>query len=94
MTVFGAGLTSPQSCFGAKCHFPGKEDAIDFSTQANAYRTLVPKAVKAGNPTGSALMTRLTSTDVKRRMPLDKPALDPVVIAKIRAWIVAGALNN
>jgi hypothetical protein len=92
-TVFGVGPISKQSCWGAKCHNPGTEDKVDVSTAALAYKTLLAK-VKPGNPAASALITRLENTDVKKRMPLNKPPLDPAVIESIKAWIKAGALNN
>jgi len=85
---------SPSSCAGALCHNPGKQDMIDLSTKARAYATLVPRTVIARNPAGSALIRRLESTNVMQRMPLNKPALSAATIAKVRAWIMAGALNN
>jgi hypothetical protein len=92
-TVFGVGPMSKQSCWGAKCHNPGMEDKIDVSTKMKAYTTLLTQ-VKPGNPAGSGLIMRLESADVKKRMPLDKPPLDPAVIAKVKAWIMAGAKND
>jgi hypothetical protein len=91
-TVFGV-ATGPSSCWGANCHSPGVKDKVDLSTKAKAFTTLSAK-LKAGNPAGSTLITRLESTDVKMRMPLNKPALDKATIAKIKAWIMAGAMNN
>jgi hypothetical protein len=91
-SVFGV-AASPMSCWGAKCHNPGVEDKVDMSSKAKAYTTLLAK-VKPGNPAASALITRLESTDVKKRMPLNKPALDKATIAKVKAWIMAGAMNN
>jgi hypothetical protein len=86
-TVFGVPpAMSAQSCWGPVCHNPGKKDNVDFSSKARAYATLMPKT--------AALLRRVESTDKARRMPLDKPPLDPAVIARIRSWVTAGAKND
>ena len=81
------------TCWGAKCHNPGTEDKVNLSTKALAYTSLLAK-VKKGSPETSTLILRLTSTDVKKRMPLDKPALSAALIDKVKAWIQAGAKND
>lgn len=47
--------------------------------------------VVAGKPEESRLITRLTTTDVHERMPLEAAPLKPEQIEAIRAWILAGA---
>jgi hypothetical protein len=91
--IFNVAPPAASSCWGANCHNPGVKDKVDMSTKAKAYTTILAK-VKAGMPATSALITRLESKDVKMRMPLNKPALDAAVIAKVKAWIMAGAKND
>jgi hypothetical protein len=93
-----------QTCAGAKCHNPDKEDGLDFSSKANAYMTLTMQpagkvaAVQAGKTT-SKLLLRLLDKDLTRRMPLapmgmTRPPLPTPLIEKVRAWILAGAKND
>lgn len=91
-SIFGVAA----SCWGADCHNPGMKDTIFLATKADAYRTLRAKAgiVIPGNPSGSALVRRLETSDVTRRMPLNKPPLSRDLILKVRSWIAAGALDN
>jgi hypothetical protein len=94
-----------QSCAGADCHNPGKKDGLDFSTKALAYATLTKQpgtkvpAVLPGKPDTSKLILRFLDKDLKRRMPLapvgmTRPPLPADLIAKARAWILAGAKND
>jgi hypothetical protein len=94
MTIFSLSTTaSPSSCAGASCHNPGKMDTVDLSTKANAYRTIRAK-VMPNNAAGSALITRLKSTNVAQRMPLNKPALSAALIARVTSWIMNGAKDD
>ncbi|HXI54917.1 MAG TPA: hypothetical protein VNO55_02585 [Polyangia bacterium] len=93
-TIFSLSTTaSPSSCAGASCHNPGKMDTVDLSTKANAYRTIRAK-VTPNNAAGSALITRLKSTNVAQRMPLNKPALSAALIARVTSWIMNGAKDD
>ncbi len=46
--------------------------------------------VEAGDPDGSFLVDQIESGD----MPMDRPKLAAENIALVRAWILAGAMNN
>jgi hypothetical protein len=93
-TIFSVTTTaSPSSCAGATCHNPGKMDTVDLSTKANAYRTIKAK-VMVNNAAGSALITRLKSTNTAQRMPLNKPALSAALIARVTSWIMNGAKDD
>ncbi len=48
-------------------------------------------ALKAGDPTASLLLTKITATDDAERMPPEGEPLKPAEIAAIRVWIAAGA---
>lgn len=48
-------------------------------------------AIKAGDPTASLLLTKITATDDAERMPPEGEPLKPAEIVAIRAWIAAGA---
>jgi Planctomycete cytochrome C len=87
-------LIAASSCAGATCHSPGKSGMVDLSTQMMAYRTLVPAKVKAGNTATSSLWTHITSTNATMQMPRGKPPLPAATIAKVTAWINAGAKND
>jgi hypothetical protein len=49
-----------------------------------------------GNPTNSYLVQKLlgAATITGGQMPLGGPYLDAATIAKVQAWVTAGALNN
>jgi hypothetical protein len=96
MTVFGTPMTQPSSCAGAACHNPGTKDNVNFADKAKAYASLTRAGgpVSKGNPAGSKLVMRLSSTNVMQRMPLGKPALSKDLVDKVRAWIAAGANND
>ena len=49
------------------------------------------KVVIARDSTNSPLVKRLTSSNVSRRMPLDRPPLKSSQIKLLKAWIAAGA---
>ena len=50
------------------------------------------RAVVAGKPAASLLLSRITSTDPDQRMPAEAKPLSPRDISLIRAWVVAGAI--
>ena len=77
------------NCTGSACHNPGTQKGLDFSTQAKGYSTVKGK-ISVGNPTGSTLMSQLSSG----KMPQARPKMPAVDQAKISAWIKAGAPNN
>jgi hypothetical protein len=97
MTIFGVPFAaSKSSCAdgaGVKCHNPSTNDGVNLSTKAMAYTTLKAK-LNLAKPESSALYTRLTTTDLTRRMPKDRPPLTADQIQKVLAWIYAGAPNN
>jgi hypothetical protein len=93
MELFGPTAPAASSCMGSDCHNPGVKDNVNLMTKMQAYTTLKAK-VTPTNVGNSALIRRLESTTVSMRMPLNKPALTAVQIARVRAWIMAGALNN
>ncbi len=47
--------------------------------------------VSPGNPAGSSLLDRLSSSDPHERMPFEAAPLKPEQIAAIRSWIASGA---
>jgi hypothetical protein len=77
-------------CGGSRCHDPGSQAGLGFSTQSGAYQSLANFAVIPGDSQGSSLYT-LVATGV---MPPAKPMLSSDFIDEIGAWIDAGALNN
>lgn len=89
------------------CHLTGEEPGNLALNSSDAYANLVGRPsvesalerVKAGSPDDSYLVRKIegTQTDMGgkgARMPLGIAALDAATIARIRAWIVAGAPNN
>jgi hypothetical protein len=90
------------------CHTGGGANlpaSMNLSNAAATYASLVGVAsaeqpssqrVSAGNPDTSYLVHKLEGASgiVGSRMPLGGAALDPTLIANVRAWITAGALNN
>jgi hypothetical protein len=91
--IFGPMAAAVSSCAGTDCHDPGVKDAVNMKTQMLAYTSLRAKVTPA-NVGNSALIRRLESTVVTMRMPLNKPALTAAQIMRVRAWIMAGAMNN
>jgi hypothetical protein len=91
MRIFGVPMgASPSSCAGAPCHNPGTQKGVVFSTQANAYKTLVPKYVTAGNASVSKLYQDLNGG----KMPQGEPKLSAALIQDVKNWINAGAKND
>ncbi|WP_313802430.1 hypothetical protein [Sphingobium sp.] len=89
------------------CHVTGSEPGGMSLAPGLAYAQLVGKAstesalprVKAGKPDASYLLHKLQGTQASvggkgARMPFGGPYLDDASIAKIRAWIAAGAPKN
>jgi hypothetical protein len=77
------------NCTGAPCHDPGTQKGLDFSTQAKGYSTVKGKLV-VGSPNSSKIVTQLSSG----AMPQARPKMPAGDLAIIKAWIMAGALNN
>jgi hypothetical protein len=76
-------------CSGSSCHDPGTAKGIGFASRSSAY-TAVRARVKPGNGAGSAFFKTVNSGS----MPRGAPKLSPTNLAKIQAWIDAGALDN
>jgi mono/diheme cytochrome c family protein len=77
-----------QSCHGALKQQAGLR--LDTAARLLAGGKEGP-VVAAGKPEESRLLSRLTTSDVHERMPLDAAPLKPEQIAAIREWILAGA---
>jgi hypothetical protein len=77
-------------CSGSSCHNPGSQRGISFASKSTAY-TAVRSRVTPGNGAGSSLYTTVNSG---RMPPGGVPAPTAAEIAKLKAWIDAGALNN
>ncbi|HEY2901787.1 MAG TPA: hypothetical protein VGL59_14485 [Polyangia bacterium] len=84
---------SNSSCAGSGCHNPTTSDGVNMSTKMMAFTTLHTK-VQVGKPDTSELVQRLENKSAAERMPRNKPALSPALIARVRSWITAGAMNN
>src|SRR5436190_1201446 len=76
-------------CSGSNCHNPGSQRGVSFSSQTNAFNTL-RSYVTAGNGSGSSLYQVVNSG----AMPQGQAKLSAANIAKIKAWIDQGAMNN
>jgi mono/diheme cytochrome c family protein len=90
------------------CHTFEGDGNLYFGTKQDAYDGLVsqPSAgedckgggrvrVVPGHPEQSLLIQKLSgSADCGARMPMDGTPIDPATIAKIAAWITAGATND
>jgi hypothetical protein len=77
------------NCTGGGCHNPGTQKGLDLSTQAKGYTTVKTKLV-AGNPGASSLINQLSGG----RMPQGRPKMSTADLNVVKAWIMAGALNN
>jgi hypothetical protein len=77
------------NCTGAPCHNPGTQKGLDLSTQTKGYSTAKGKLV-VGSPNSSKIITQLSSG----AMPQGRPKMPAADLAVIKAWIMAGALNN
>jgi hypothetical protein len=76
-------------CSGSQCHNPGSQKGISFASQSTGY-TAVKNRVTPGNGAGSSFYSTVNSGS----MPPGGPKLSSADLAKIKAWIDAGALNN
>ena len=76
-------------CAGSSCHDPGAAKGIGFASRASAY-SAVRARVKPGDGAGSSFFKTVNSGS----MPRGAPKLSADNLAKIRAWIDAGALDN
>ncbi len=81
--------TSASNCMGSSCHDPGIQHGIDLSTAAKGFTTLQHHIVP-GQPSSSSLYTQLSSGS----MPRGRPRLSDAELARVRAWILAGAPND
>lgn len=105
LTQLQATIFTP-SCSG--CHTGGGASlpsSMNLSNAAASFAALVGvtsteqgtlQRVNAGNPDASYLVRKIEGAAgiTGGRMPLGGAALDPALIADVRAWIAAGALNN
>ncbi len=74
-------------CFA--CHGSLKQEAeLRLDTVEFMHKSAV---LKAAQPAESPLLARITATDLATRMPPEGMPLTPDEIARIRAWITAGA---
>jgi hypothetical protein len=80
---------NPSNCMGAACHDPGTEKKIDLSTSEKGYTTISPR-LTPGSPDSSELVTVLQSG----YMPEGRPRMSAQNVGLIRAWILAGALDD
>ena len=87
-TLF-ANKSFASNCTGSSCHAPGKQKGLDFSSKTVGYATVM-KFVIAGKPDSSKLVSVLTSGS----MPDLRPKFSSANLAKVRAWITAGAKND
>jgi hypothetical protein len=76
-------------CSGSNCHSPGSQGGVSFASQSTAY-SAVSRRVTAGNGAGSSFYNTVNSGS----MPRGAAKLSAANLAKIKAWIDAGALNN
>ena len=79
-------------CFA--CHDARKQKAalrLDVRSRAMRGGESGKKAIVPGKPGESELIARLTATDDEKVMPPEGGRLKPEQIAKIKAWIAAGA---
>lgn len=77
------------NCSGAACHNPGTAKNIKLATSVGGY-TSIRAIVTPGTPTTGNLVKVLMSAS----MPRGRPKMPATDLAKIQAWITAGALNN
>lgn len=81
---------APSGCWGASCHAPVPDPgvaSVDFSTREKAYHSLIPRFA-------DALLGVLTDDLDFLRMPKGRPRLSPDALARIGAWLDAGARND
>jgi mono/diheme cytochrome c family protein len=76
------------------CHGPQRQDGglrLDLRSRALAGGDAGPSIVPR-SPERSELLSRLTTSDPKHRMPLGGKPLSPAQIQAVRTWITAGAV--
>ena len=76
-------------CAGSSCHNPGTQGGIGFASQSSAYSAVNPR-VTPGNGAGSRFYKTVNSGS----MPRGAAKLSATNLAKIKAWIDAGALKT
>ena len=91
------------SCAGSGCH-SGATPPAGLDLTASAYARIVNVAstqspslrrILPGDPANSYLIQKIEGTAaIGSRMPFGGAALDAMTIARIRAWVSAGAPNN
>ena len=81
--------SSASNCMGSGCHDPGIEKGIDFSTQEKGWSS-IQKRLTPGAPDTSELIIDLKSG----YMPQTKPQMPASDVARISAWIQAGAQDD
>ena len=77
------------NCSGSACHNPGAAKNIGLATSAGGY-TSIRGIVTPGSTTAGSLVRVLMSGS----MPRGRPKMPATDLAKVQAWIAAGALNN
>ena len=97
--VFGDGV----GCANSYCH-GGSSGGFSVGTKQVAYDSLVNAEGSAncggeirvvpGDPDASLLVQKITDPSCGDRMPKDEDSLPPETVARIRAWISAGAMND
>jgi hypothetical protein len=76
---------------GSSCHSStGRQGGLALDEPEEAYRTLLARSVRPGDPACSEVVVRLVSTDPFERMPPGRP-LDPGEQCAIVQWIASGA---
>jgi hypothetical protein len=76
-------------CAGASCHSPGAAAGISFASKSSAYDSVLPRVVP-GNGANSSFYKTVNSGS----MPRGAAKLSAANLARIKAWIDAGALDN
>jgi hypothetical protein len=100
--LFAAGDTAPGGC--RPCHYAGEAGAIGVEATQFDMTTLGAlrkgglssraQIVVPGRPDQSVLVQKLEGTTGGGRMPLGRTAWTPADIAKVRTWILEGALGS
>jgi hypothetical protein len=83
-------------CAGSGCHNEEPVGGVDFATEQRAFDTLSARVVP-GDPAASLLYRRLSPelcTGECRTMPLGRAPLSADELARVGAWIEAGALRD
>jgi hypothetical protein len=86
----GTPAQAESGCWGSACHAPVPDPgvaSVDFSTREKAYQSLIPRFA-------DALLGVLTDDLDFLRMPKGRPRLSAAGLARIAAWLDAGARND